>query len=132
MLNFCIIPFCIMSMPGGGESFPDHGTEVPNMETMLQGMTWKEIFTDLVKDFTAWGCRYSKKKLPEIAMGYDCTPLFFWNWLDDPETEKTEKGFLRVLGYAWRKYLESQEADSVPKPVKALALPVNAPAGKAA
>ena len=30
--------------------------------------------------------------------------------MDDPETEKTEKGFLRVQGYAWRKHLE-EEAD---------------------
>ena len=84
------------------------------METMLQRMTWKEIFTDLVKDFTAWGCRYSKKKLPEIAMGYDCTPLFFWNWMDDPEVVRSETGFLRVLGYAWRKHLQ-EEAD-LPQP----------------
>ena len=53
------------------------------------------------------------KKLPEIAMGYECTPLFFWNWMDDPETPRTEKGFLRVLGYAWRKHLE-EEAEPVP------------------
>jgi len=56
-------------------------------------------------------------------MGYDCTPLFFWNWMDDPETEKSEKGFLRVLGYAWRKHLE-EEAE--PAPLAAKAAPVAA------
>ena len=82
------------------------------------GMTWKEIFAGLVNDFVAWGCPFSRKQLPEIAMGYDCTPLFFWNWMDDVDTDRTEKGFLRVLGYAWRKHLE-EETDAVPKPVKA-------------
>lgn len=72
------------------------------------GMTWKEIAAEVTEAFFAWGCRYSRKKLPEIALGYDCTPLFFWNWMDDPEAEKSEKGFLRVLGYAWRKYLETE------------------------
>ena len=101
------------------------------MDMAALGMTWKETVANLTKDFMAWGCPYTRKQLPEIAMGYDCTPLFFWNWLDDPETEKTEKGFLRVLGYAWRKYL-AEEAESDPKPVKAAALPVRMPAGKAA
>ena len=79
------------------------------------GMTWKETALELTREFMTWGCRFSRKKLPEIAMGYECTPLFFWNWMDDPETEKTENGFLRVLGYAWRKYLE-EEAEPVPQP----------------
>lgn len=70
----------------------------------LQGMNWKEIIAGLTKDFLAWGCPFSRRKLPEIALGYDCTELFFWNWMDDEET-RTETGFLRVLGYAWRKYL---------------------------
>ena len=83
------------------------------MERALRGMTWKEIAAELAKEFAAWGCPYSRKVLPEIAMGYDCTPLFFWNWMDDPETPRTEKGFLRVLGYAWRKHLE-EEAEPVP------------------
>jgi len=74
-----------------------------------QGMTWKEIIADITKEFLSWGCRFSRKQLPEIAMGYDCTPLFFWNWMDDPETEKSERGFLRVLGYAWRKHLQEEE-----------------------
>ena len=87
------------------------------MEITARGMTWKEITGELTKDFIAWGCRYDRKKLPEIAMGYDCTPLFFWNWMDDPETPRSEKGFLRVLGYAWRKY-RLEEADSVSKPGK--------------
>ena len=78
------------------------------METTARGMTWKEIAAEVTEEFLAWGCRYSRKKLPEIALGYDCTPLFFWNWMDDPETEKSEKGFLRVLGYAWRKYLQDE------------------------
>ena len=73
------------------------------------GMTWKETITELTREFMAWGCPFSRKQLPEIAMGYDCTPLFFWNWMEDPETEKNEKGFLRVLGYAWRRYREEQE-----------------------
>lgn len=78
------------------------------MENRVQGTTWKEIYAGLVKDFTAWGCRYSRKKLPEIAMGYECTPLFFWNWMDDPEVNRSETGFLRVLGYAWRKHLREE------------------------
>lgn len=78
-------------------------------------MNWKEIFTDLVNDFAAWGCPYSRKKLPEIALGYDCTPLFFWNWMDDPETPRSEKGFLRVLGYAWRMHLQ-EAAEAAPRP----------------
>jgi len=89
------------------------------MDIAKLGMTWKETFANLTKDFMAWGCPYSRKKLPEIAMGYDCTPLFFWNWVDDPETPRTEKGFLRVLGYAWRKYLE-EEAEPAAKPVAAV------------
>ena len=99
----------------------------------MLGMTWKETVANLTKDFMAWGCPYARKRLPEIAMGYDCTPLFFWNWMDDPETEKTAKGFLRVLGYAWRKYTEEEreEADREMKPVKAAAFPAG-PAGKAA
>ena len=76
------------------------------MEGTVQGMTWKEIAAELTREFMAWGCPYSRKKLPGIAMGYDCTPLFFWNWLEDPETPRTERGFLRVLGYAWRKHLQ--------------------------
>ena len=78
------------------------------MERTAVGMTWKEIIAELTREFMAWGCRYSKKQLPEISMGYDCTPLFFWNWMDDPETEKSERGFLRVLGYAWRKHLQEE------------------------
>ena len=81
------------------------------MEIAARGMTWKEIAAEVTEEFFAWGCRYSRKKLPEIAMGYDCTPLFFWNWMDDPETEKSEKGFLRVLGYAWRKSLQDGAED---------------------
>ena len=46
-------------------------------EVLKMGMTWKEIFVGLVNDFMAWGCPFSRKQLPEIAMGYDCTPLFF-------------------------------------------------------
>ena len=88
------------------------------MNLALQGMSWKEIAQEVTKDFMAWGCPFSRKKLPEIAMGYDCTPLFFWNWMDDPETEKSEKGFLRVLGYAWRKHLE-EEAEPAPPAAKA-------------
>ncbi len=77
----------------------------------MQGMTWKEMIAEITKEFLSWGCRYSRKQLPEIAMGYDCTPLYFWNWMDDPETEKTERGFLRVLGYAWRKYLREEAGE---------------------
>ncbi len=68
---------------------------------------WKETAEKLTKEFMAWGCRYSRKKLPGIAMGYECTPLFFWNWMEDEEP-RTERGFLRVLGYALRK---AQEED---------------------
>ena len=90
------------------------------MERMY-GITWKEIIADLTRDFLSWGCRYSKKQLPEVAMGYDCTPLFFWNWMDDPEAEKSERGFLRVLGYAWRKHLQEEGSPerAEPVPVKA-------------
>ena len=101
------------------------------MDIAALGMTWKETVANLTEEFMAWGCPFTRKQLPAIAMGYDCTPLFFWNWLDDPETEKTEKGFLRVLGYAWRKYLQ-EEAEADPKPVKAAAVAVRAPAGIAA
>lgn len=100
------------------------------MSNAALGMTWKEIFANLMNDFMAWGCPFTRKQLPEVAMGYDCTPLFFWNWLDGEET-RTEKGFLRVLGYAWRKYLEL-EADSDPKPVKVAGISVKVPHGKAA
>ena len=100
------------------------------MDIAAPGMTWKETVANLTKDFMAWGCPFTRKQLPEIAMGYDCTPLFFWNWLDGEE-ERSEKGFLRVLGYAWRKYMD-EEADSDRKPAKAAVIPVKAPAGKAA
>ena len=83
------------------------------MERMREGMTWKQIAMELTKDFRKFGCRFSGKALREIALGYDCTPLYFWNWMEDPEGEKSEKGFLRVLGYAWRKCLE-EEAETVP------------------
>ena len=97
------------------------------MELTMQDMTWKEIALELTKDFMAWGCPFSRKKLPQIAMGYDCTPLFFWNWMDDPETEKTEKGFLRVLGYAWRKHLEEDDPElQAAKAVPALAAQADA------
>ena len=79
---------------------------------------WKKTVDHLTAEFMRWGCPFSRKQLPEIAMSYDCSSLFFWNWLDDPETEKTERGFLRVLGYAWRKYLQEEmpgeEAEPVP------------------
>ena len=78
------------------------------MKRTAQGTTWKEIAAELTEELMAWGCRFDRKSLPEIAMGYECTPLFFWNWMDDPETRRSEKGFLRVLGYAWRKHLEEE------------------------
>ena len=74
----------------------------------MYGMNWKETISGLTKDFAAFGCRYKGKKLRETAMGYNCSELFFWNWMDG-ECEKSEKGFLRVLGYAWRRYLEETE-----------------------
>lgn len=77
----------------------------------MQGMMWKEIFAELAEDFMAWGCPYSRRKLPEIAMGYDCTELDYWNWMDG-QVRKTETGFLRVLGYVRRKMLrEEAQAD---------------------
>ena len=98
----------------------------------MQGMTWKEIAMELTKDFMTWGCRFSKRKLSEIAMGYDCTPLYFWNWMDDPETTKTETGFLRVLGYAWRKSMQ-EEAEPAPcRADAAAAADVNADTGRRA
>ena len=104
-----------MGMPEEGKARKGGVRRKNVQEGEKMGMTWKEITAELTKEFAAWGCRYSRKQLPEIAMSYDCTPLFFWNWMDDPETVRTEKGFLRVLGYAWRKYLE-EEAE--PAPVK--------------
>jgi len=70
--------------------------------------SWKDMVRKLTDDFMVWGCRFSRKQLPEIAMAYECTPLFFWNWMAD-ETDRSEKGFLRVIGYAWRKSLEESE-----------------------
>lgn len=120
-------PVCYTVYAGRGKKLlkPRRDEEVPDM----QGMTWKETFANLVKEFRAWGCPYSRKQLPEIALGYDCTSLFFWNWMDDEEP-RTETGFLRVLGYAWRKYLQLEAAD--PKPGKAAPVSVKTPAGKAA
>ena len=74
--------------------------------------SWRDTVAELTEEFMAWGCRFSRKQLPEIAMTYECTPLFFWNWMDGG-TEKTERGFLRVLGYAWKKYMK-EEAETAP------------------
>ena len=52
-------------------------------------------------------------------MSYDCTPLFFWNWMEDPEAPRTEKGFLRVLGYAWRKHLQEEAPTGRAEPAPA-------------
>ena len=57
----------------------------------MYGMNWKETITNLTKDFAAFGCRYKGKKLRETALGYDCTELFFWNWMDG-ECDRSEKG----------------------------------------
>lgn len=76
--------------------------------------SWKKAIDDLTREFMEWGCPFSRRQLSEIAMTYDCSPLFFWNW-QDGETEKTEKGFLRVLGYAWRMFLEN-EAEAITPP----------------
>ena len=67
--------------------------------------SWREIAEKLTEEFMAWGCRFNRRQLPDLAMAYECTPLFFWNWMDG-ETEPSEKGFLRVLGYAWKKHRE--------------------------
>ncbi len=83
---------------------------------------WKKTVDHLTAEFMRWGCPFSRKQLPEIAMSYDCSSLFFWNWLDG-ETEKTEKGFLRVLGYAWKKLLETEEE---PTPLNAVPIPESA------
>ena len=106
-------------------------TEVRKMGIVARGMTWKEIALELMKDFLAWGCPFDRKVLPEIAMGYECTPLFFWNWMDDPEMVKTEKGFLRVLGYAWRKHLQ-EEAEPAPRVAEAVPAVVVPAEGKIA
>ena len=76
------------------------------------GRFWEETAAELTKEFMAWGCRFSREKLPEIALGYDCTELFFWNWMDGGAA-RTETGFLRVLGYAWRKRLR-EAGDEAP------------------
>ena len=78
------------------------------MKKAVYSMTWKELAEEIMKEFFAWGCIFSRKNLPEIALDYDCDPLFFWNFLEDPEAPRTEKGFLRALGYAWRKYLQEE------------------------
>ncbi|MBR4576726.1 MAG: hypothetical protein IKO25_05930 [Clostridia bacterium] len=85
------------------------------MERAAGGITWREIAMGLTKEFMVWGCPFDRRKLPEIAMGYDCTPLQFWNWMDDPETPRTERGFLRVLGYAWRKARQEEAPAAVPR-----------------
>ena len=115
-----------MCIPEGGNPPERPGqtddAEVRKMAYAAQGTTWKEIAAELTKDFMSWGCRFSRKKLPEIAMGYECTPLFFWNWMDDPETPRSETGFLRVLGYAWRRYLQEEaEPAEAAVPAKAAA-----------
>ena len=79
---------------------------------------WKKTVEDLTAEFMEWGCPFSRKQLPEIAMAYHCTPLFFWNW-QDGEAEKTEKNFLRVLGYAWKRLLETEDG---PIPQSAVSL----------
>ena len=83
------------------------------MREPMTGMTWKEIVKDLTDEYLDWGGRFNRKQIPEIAVGYECTPLFFWNWMDDLEARRSETGFLRVLGYAWRK-LRAEEAEFVP------------------
>ena len=83
----------------------------------MNGISWREIAAELTEELLARGSRFSRRQLPGIAVTYDCTPLFFWNWMDGEE-EKSEKGFLRVLGYALRKSLEEEEA---PAPQRAAA-----------
>lgn len=85
------------------------------MERAAGGMTWRKMAAEITKEFMAWGCPFDRRKLPEIAMGYDCTPLQFWNWMDDPETPRTERGFLRALGYAWRKARQEEAPAAVPR-----------------
>ena len=53
----------------GFPRFPDSAREVRSMEKAVRGMTWKEIAGELTKEFLAWGCRFERKELPEIAMG---------------------------------------------------------------
>mgnify|MGYP007102086970 FL=1 len=74
-------------------------------------ITWQEIVEKITEEFMTWGCRFSRKQLPEIAMGYDCTPLFYWNW-QDGEVEQSEKSFLHVLGYAWNKHVADKDRKS--------------------
>ena len=129
MFVFFTISFGNMSMPEGGEkpeSFPGQRKQ----EVRQMGMTWKETIEELTKEFKTFGCRFSGKKLPELAVGYDCTPLFFWNWMNDPETPRSEKGFLRVLGYAWRKYLQEEAEQEAAEHSETAAAEI--PAGKAA
>ena len=57
----------------------------------MYGMNWKETIAVLTKDFAAFGCRYKGKKLRETALGYDCTELFFWNWMDG-ECDRSDRG----------------------------------------
>jgi len=84
--------------------------------------SWREVAERITEEFMAWGCSFSRKNLPEIAMSYECTPLFFWNWMDG-EAEKSEKSFLRVLGYAWKKFFD-EEDEPAPRYTAAKAEPV--------
>ena len=87
------------------------------MRNAAQGTNWRELAEEVTGEFRAWGCRYRRNRLPEIALGYDCDALFFWNWMDG-EVEKSETGFLRVLGYVWRKVL-AENAEAAPAAVAA-------------
>ena len=76
---------------------------------------WRETAEKLTEEFMAWGCRFSRKQLPGIAVTYECTPLYFWNWMDG-EADRSERGFLRVLGYAWKKCMEEEAESAAPAP----------------
>ena len=41
--------------------------------------------------------------------------LYFWNWMDG-EADRSERGFLRVLGYAWKKCMEEEAESASPAP----------------
>ena len=76
---------------------------------------WREIAEKLTDEFMAWGCRFRRKQLQGIAVTYECTPLYFWNWMDG-EADRSERGFLRVLGYAWKKCMEEEAESASPAP----------------
>ena len=77
------------------------------MDGLTMGMTWKEIAAGLMKDFKAWGCRFDRRKLPVIAMSYDCTTLFSGTgWMIRSSRERSGAScacWATLGGSSWRR-----------------------------